>query len=268
MKKKLTLLLMLAATIAFLSGCSAVENKEGFFYSIFVAPFDFSLDYLGNLFGGSYGMAIVVITIIIRLVLMPFMLRTYKRQQGMKVKMDKMRPEMEDIQKRLKETKDKEEQMKLQQEMMGLYKKHDVNPLNMGCLPVVIQMPIIMGLYFAILYSPDVRSHEFLWFNLGSPDIAMTLIAGAVYFFQAKVSLWTMPEQQQKQMKFFIYLSPIMIMFISFTSMAALPVYWAVGGILLIIQTFIGRKFYSQHPEKALESVEETDAAETTEEKK
>ncbi|MFP3514284.1 YidC/Oxa1 family membrane protein insertase, partial [Peribacillus sp. SIMBA_075] len=80
-----------------------------------------------------YGMAIVVITIIIRLVLMPFMLRTYKRQQGMKVKMDKMRPEMEDIQKRLKETKDKEEQMKLQQEMMGLYKKHDVNPLNMGC---------------------------------------------------------------------------------------------------------------------------------------
>ena len=225
---------MLAATIAFLSGCSAVENKEGFFYTIFVAPFDFSLDYLGNLFGGSYGMAIVVITIIIRLVLMPFMLRTYKRQQGMKVKMDKMRPEMEDIQKRLKETKDKEEQMKLQQEMMGLYKKHDVNPLNMGCLPVVIQMPIIMGLYFAILYSPDVRSHE----------------------FQAKVSLWTMPEQQQKQMKFFIYLSPVMIMFISFTSMAALPVYWAVGGILLIIQTFIGRKFYSEHPEKALEAVE------------
>jgi len=192
LKKKITLLMMMALAVVLLSGCSAVENKEGFFYSIFVKPFDFSLDYLGDLFGGSYGMAIVVITIIIRLVLMPFMLRTYKRQQGMKVKMDKMRPEMEGIQKRLKETKDKEEQMKLQQEMMGLYKKHEVNPLNMGCLPVVIQMPIIMGLYFAILYSP-----------------------------------------------------------------AALPVYWAVGGILLIIQTFIGRKFYSNHPEKALEAVEE-----------
>jgi len=256
LKKKFMLMSMLTAVVLFLSGCSAVENIEGFFYSVFVAPLDFSLDYLGNLFHGSYGLAIVAITIVIRLVLMPFMLRTYKRQQGMKIKMDAMRPEMEDIQKRLKETKDKEEQMKLQQEMMGLYKKHDVNPLNMGCLPVIIQMPIVMGLYFAILYSPEVRTHEFLWFNLGEPDIAMTLIAGAVYFFQAKISLWTMPEQQQKQMKLFIYISPIMIMFISFSSMAALPVYWTVGGILLIIQTFIGRKFYSNHPEKALEAVE------------
>lgn len=261
LKNKFILISMLAAAVLFLSGCSAVEKKEGIFYSIFVAPFDFSLDYLGNLFNGSYGLAIVAITVVIRLVLMPFMLRTYKRQQGMKVKMDAMRPEMEDIQKRLKETKDKEEQMKLQQEMMGLYKKHEVNPLNMGCLPVVIQMPIVMGLYFAIRYSPEVLTHEFLWFNLGKPDIAMTLIAGAVYFFQARVSLWTMPEQQQKQMKLFIYISPVMIMFISFTSMAALPVYWTVGGILLIIQTFIGRKFYSAHPEKALEAVE-------TEEKK
>lgn len=256
-KKKLTLLSLLTAAVLLLSGCSSVENKEGFFYSIFVAPFDFSLDYLGNLFNGSYGMAIVAITVIIRLVLMPFMLRTYKRQQGMKVKMDAMRPEMEDIQKRIKETKEKEEQMKLQQEMMGLYKKHEVNPLNMGCLPVVIQMPIIMGLYFAILYSPDVKAHEFLWFNLGTPDIVMTLIAGAVYFFQARVSLWTMPEQQKKQMKMFVYISPLMIMFVSFTSMAALPVYWTVGGILLIIQTFIGRKFYSNHPEIAVEAVED-----------
>lgn len=252
-KKKASLFFMLTAAVLLLSGCSSVENKEGFFYSVFVQPFDWSLDYLGTLFNGSYGLAIVAITVIIRLVLMPFMLRTYKHQQAMKVKMDAMRPEMEDIQKRLKATKDREEQMKIQQEMMGLYKKHQVNPLNMGCLPVVIQMPIIMGLYFAILYSPDVRSHQFLWFNLGSPDIIMTLIAGVVYFFQARVSLWTMPEQQKKQMAAFIYISPVMIMFISFTSMAALPVYWAVGGLLLIFQTYLGRKFYQQHPEKAVE---------------
>ena len=264
-KKKISLLAMLAVSVVLLSGCASVENKEGYFYTIFVAPFDFSLDYLGNLFNGSYGLAIVAITVIIRLVLMPFMLKTYKRQQGMKVKMDRMRPEMEGIQKRLKETKDKDEQMTLQKEMMGLYKKHDVNPINMGCLPVIIQMPIIMGLYFAILYSPEVRTHEFLWFNLGEPDIAMMLIAGVVYFFQARVSLWTMPEQQKKQMAMFIYLSPVIIMFISFTSMAALPVYWTVGGILLIIQTFIGRKFYAEHPEKALEAVE---PAEPVEDKK
>uniref|UniRef100_UPI00406C144F membrane protein insertase YidC n=1 Tax=Chryseomicrobium sp. FSL W7-1435 TaxID=2921704 RepID=UPI00406C144F len=253
-KKKWSLAALLVATVLFLSGCSGVENKEGTFYSIFVRPFDWALDYFGTLFNGSYGLAIIAITVIIRVVLMPLMLRNYKAQQGMKVKMDKLKPEMDDIQKRLKETKSKEDQMALQQEMMGLYRKHNVNPLNMGCLPILIQMPIIMGLYFAILYSEDVKTHEFIWFSLGSPDIAMTLIAGIVYFAQAKVSLWTVPEQQKQQMKIMIWISPIMIMLISFTSMAALPLYWTVGGLLLIFQTYLGRKFYSEHPEKAVDA--------------
>ena len=106
-----------------------------------------------------------------------------------------------------------------------------------------------MGLYFAILYSPEVKETKFLWFNLGSPDMIMMLIAGAVYFVQARVSLWTMPDQQKQQMKMFIYLSPIMIMFISFKAVAALPLYWAVGGILLIFQTYLGRKLYFKEPE-------------------
>ena len=253
LKKKIGLLSILVLAAMVLSGCAGIENKEGYFYNIFVKPFDFLLDFFGELFNGSYGLAIIAITVIIRLVLMPLMLRNYKHQQGMKVKMDAMKPEMDEIQKKIKATKEKEEQMKLQQEMMGLYRKHNVNPLNMGCLPVLIQMPIVMGLYFAILYSPDVKSHQFLWYSLGAPDIAMTLIAGAVYFVQAKVSLWTVPEQQKQQMKMFVYISPIMIMFVSFSSMSALPLYWTIGGILLILQTYIGRKFYSDHPEKAIE---------------
>jgi len=252
-KKKIGLLSMIVLAAVLLSGCAGVENKEGFFYSVFVRPFDFLLNFFGDLFGGSFGLAIIAITVLIRLVLMPLMLRNYKSQQGMKVKMDAMKPEMEEIQKKIKASKDKEEQTKLQQEMMGLYRKHNVNPLNMGCLPMLIQMPIIMGLYFAILYSPDVKSHQFLWFSLGDPDIIMMLIAGAVYFIQAKVSLWTVPEQQKQQMKMMIYISPIMIMFVSFTSMSALPLYWTVGGLLLIFQTWLGRKFYSNHPEKAVD---------------
>lgn len=234
-------------TAVLLSGCAGVQNKEGTFYNTFVKPMEWLLDFFSGQFNGSYGLAIIIITVIIRLILMPFMLKNYKSQQTMKVKMDALRPEMEDIQAKLKLAKEKgekEEQAKLQQEMMGLYSKHGVNPLNMGCLPLIIQMPIIMGLYFAILYSPEVANHRFLWFNLGEPDMVMMVLAGAVYFVQARVSLWTMPEQQKKQMKAFIYLSPIMIMFISFQAMAALPVYWAVGGILLIFQTYLGRKFY------------------------
>ncbi|MBG9454619.1 OxaA precursor [Lysinibacillus sphaericus] len=249
--RNLKLFSMLGLAVFVLSGCQAVQNKEGFFYSIFVKPMEFLLEFFGNtIFSGSYGLAIIAITVLIRLVLMPIMLKNYRQQQKMKTKMDAFKPEMEVVQKKMKEAKTKEEQMQYQQEMMALYQKHGINPLNMGCLPMLIQMPIIMGLYFSILYSTDVKTHEFLWFSLGSPDIAMTIVAGVVYLVQARVSLWTVPEQQKAQMKMFIYISPIMIVFISMSSMAALPLYWSVSGALLIIQTYIGRKFYSEHPEK------------------
>ncbi|HWI47802.1 MAG TPA: membrane protein insertase YidC [Rummeliibacillus sp.] len=253
MKKKLGLISMLGLVPFVLAGCDSVKNQQGFFYSTFVKPMEFLLDFIGNnVFAGNYGAAIIVITVLIRLILMPIMLKNYKNQQGMKEKMDKLKPEMDEIQKKLKEAKTKEEQMVLQQEMMGLYKKHNVNPMNMGCLPVIIQMPIIMGLYYSILYSSEVQAHHFLWFELGKPDIVMTIIAGVVYFVQAQVSLWTVPEQQKSQMKMMMYISPIMIMFISYTSMSALPLYWSVSGAILIFQTYLGRKFYSQHPEKAV----------------
>ena len=242
---------LLVGVLLVLTGCQSVENEEGFFYDLFVKPMDSLLDFLGNsVFNGSYGLAIIAITVAIRLILMPLMLRNYRKQAVMKTKMDIVKPKMEEIQARMKEAKTKEEQMAIQQEMLNLYREHQINPLNMGCLPIVIQMPIIMGLYFAILYSGDVKSHEFLWFNLGSPDFIMTLIAGFIYLVQAQVSLWTVPESQKQQMKWMIYISPIMIMVISFTSMAALPLYWSVGGFILIVQTYIGRKFYSDVPEQ------------------
>lgn len=260
--KRLGLLSIITTAALFLSGCAGVQNKEGNFYNFFVRPMEGLLELFSGFFNGSYGFAIIVITVLIRLLLMPLMLRNYKSQQEMKVKMDALRPEMEDIQNRLKvarEQNDKDEQMKLQQEMMGLYQKHGVNPLNMGCLPLLIQMPIIMGLYFAILYSPEVGEQKFLWFNLGEPDMIMMLVAGTVYFVQARVSLWTMPEQQKQQMKMFIYLSPIMIMFISLKAMAALPLYWAVGGLLLIIQTYLGRKMYYKEVEPIVETPKQSD---------
>ena len=247
--KRLKLGGLLVVVLLVLTGCQSVENEEGFFYDLFVKPMDILLDFLGNtVFNGSYGLAIIAITIAIRLILMPLMLRNYRKQAVMKTKMDIVKPKMEEIQARMKEAKTKEEQMAIQQEMLNLYREHQINPLNMGCLPIVIQMPIIMGLYFAILYSGDVKNHGFLWFNLGSPDFIMTLIAGFIYLVQAQVSLWTVPESQKQQMKWMIYISPIMIMVISFTSMAALPLYWSVGGFILIVQTYVGRKFYSDVP--------------------
>lgn len=253
LKKKLFLFFMLVITATMLGGCSGVANQTGFFYDFFVRPFAWLIHEIGIALGGNFGLALIIITLLIRLVLMPFMLKTYKNQQLMKVKMDKLKPEMEEIQKRSKQAKNQEEQQKIQLEMMELYKKHGVNPLNMGCLPILIQMPILMGLYYAIRSSKEIASHTFLWFNLGHSDMTMTILAGLVYFTQAQVSLATVLEEQRKQMRLFSYMSPVMIIFISLNAPAALPLYWAVGGIFLIIQTYIGRKYYMQHPEKAKE---------------
>jgi YidC/Oxa1 family membrane protein insertase len=244
-KRSFSILLLLALTTILLSACSAADGKgDGFFHTYFVEPFIVSIHFLAELFNGNYGLSIILVTLIIRLILLPFMLKQYKNQMDMKEKMDGLKPEMEDIQKRLKEESDPKKKQELQQEMMGLYQKHGVNPLNMGCLPILIQMPILTGFYYAIRGSEEIATHQFLWFSLGHPDIIITLIAGVIYYFQFKVSQASMPAAQQQQMKFMGLLSPLMIVVFSFSSPAALPLYWAVGGLFLILQTWLSRKVY------------------------
>jgi YidC/Oxa1 family membrane protein insertase len=245
-RSTITTIFLLALSTLLLSACSAQPGKSssGFFNHYFVEPFVFSIHAVANLFNGSYGLSIILITLIIRLVLMPLMLGQYKKQMAMKGKMDALKPEMDAIQQKMKTEKDPKKKQELQQEMMGLYQKHGVNPLNMGCLPIIIQMPILTGFYYAIRGSKEIASHNFLWFSLGHPDIALTLIAGVIYYFQFKVSQSTMPSAQQAQMKYMGLMSPLMIVMFSFSAPAALPLYWAVGGTFLIVQQYISRKLY------------------------
>lgn len=243
--KNFLLLLMLSISAILLTACSSQSGQNtGWFHHTFVLPFTHIIHETAVFFHGSYGLAIIAITLVIRLVLMPFMLKQYKKQQEMKEKMEKIKPEMDRIQKKLKNAKETAEKQKLQQEMMGLYKEHGVNPLNMGCLPMLIQMPILMGFYYAIRGSAEIASHSFLWFNLGHSDIWITAIAGIVYYLQFKVSQSNLTDEQQKQMKFMGLISPIMIVMVSLNAPAALPLYWTVGGIFLILQSLLGKKLY------------------------
>lgn len=179
------------------------------------------------------------------MLLVPLMLKQYKTQMNFKQKMEQMKPDMDSIQEKLKQEKDPQKQQELQRQLLGVYSKHGVNPLtSMGCLPMLIQMPVLMAFYFAIVSSKEIASHSFLWFSLGHSDLLLTLIAGAIYFIQAKVSQRTMPVNQQAQMKILLYVSPILIMVVSFTVGAALPLYWSVGGLFLIIQTLVAQKLY------------------------
>jgi YidC/Oxa1 family membrane protein insertase len=231
-----------------LSGCSATGSNTGIFHSYLVNPMTSMIDFNATLFHGNYGWAIILMTLIIRLVIMPLTVKQYKTQNVMKIKMNALKPEMTAIQEKLKTVTDATKKAELQKELMGLYQKHGVNPLNMGCLPMLIQMPILMGFYYAIKGSHEIATHSFLWFNLGQANIVMAIIAGIIYYLQSKISLQQMPEEQQKQMKMMTMLSPMMILFISFSAPAALPLYWSIGGLFLIGQSMLLNRIYKKQP--------------------
>lgn len=244
-------LLLSIGLLIIITGCqtstTSVNNGDsiGFYHRYFVQPLAWLMEWLAHFFQGNYGYAIIAITLLIRIVLLPLMLKQYKGSQEMQRKMGVMQPELKELQARYKGKTDPQEKQKMQQEMMALYQKHQYNPLNIGCLPMLIQLPILTGLYYAIRGSEALANHSFLWFQLGQPDVIMPFIAAAVYYFQFKVSQRGLVQTpQQQQMAWIGYLSPVMMGLFSFAAPAALPLYWTVGGLFLIGQTVLGQKLY------------------------
>ena len=172
MKKKALLPLFLGIMV-FLAGCdySKPEKRSGFFYNTFVDPMKNVLDWLGNnLLNDNYGLAIIILVLVIRIILLPFMLSNYKNSHMMRQKMKVAKPEVEKIQEKVKRARTQEEKMAANQELMQVYKKYDMNPIKsmLGCLPMLIQLPIIMGLYFVLkdqLVDGLFKYPHFLWFD-------------------------------------------------------------------------------------------------------
>lgn len=247
--KKYRFIILLLVFIMILSGCSGNftpvdSNSTGFFDHYFVYPFSLLIKKIASLLSGNYAISIIVITLGIRLILMPFMVKQMKQGEKSKEMMAVMKPEMEEIQAKYKKKKNTEDQMAMQKEMTELYKKHDFNPLSsmLGCLPLIIQMPILIGFYYAIRRTPEILGQPFLWFELGDTNLLFVAIAVIIYFVQSRVSLIGLDEAQRKQMAIMGLISPVMIGFISLNVPAALPLYWAVGGLFIIAQTLFVKK--------------------------
>src|SRR5699024_2343237 len=138
---------------------------------------------------GNYGVAIVIITINIRLELMPFFIKQSKNSEESQGKMAVMKPEMKEIQEKYKGKNNREDQLEMQKELNDLYQKHNFNPVKMvtGCLPMILQMPILIGFYYAIRRTPEIAEQSFLWFSLGETDILFVIVAVIIYYLQAKV---------------------------------------------------------------------------------
>lgn len=276
MKKIFAITLGILTTIL-LTGCSP-DKREGFFYETFVKPMDIFLKYIYDIVG-NWGMAIVIITLIIRIIILPFMMKTYKTQRESRKGMELARPELSVVQEKLSELKKAEvraitkedkvriraEQMELQREQMDIMKKYNANPISLGgCLPILIQMPFLSGLYFTLvnpLYSAGIVDSTFLgYFNLGTRSYVLPVIAFIVYFAQTKLTMTLMPqasvqpgqEAMAEQMKVMQWISPVMIALFSFYVAGAVAVYYIVGGIFMIGQTYLGYKIYPPYkPEKS-----------------
>ncbi|MGN5883518.1 MULTISPECIES: membrane protein insertase YidC [Staphylococcus] len=272
---KIKYILLLALTTVLLAGCdySKSSNRDGFFFNTFAKPMDQLLHWLGHNLNNNYGLAIIVIVLVIRLVMLPFMLSQTKNGQIMRKVMEFAKPDMKEAQEKVKRARTQEEKMEAQQEMMKVYKKYDINPMKnmLGCLPILIQMPVLFGLYVALKWPSQggILDHpNFLWFKLTEPDIWITIIAGVLYFLQSLVSLENMPKEQRQMGYMMMIISPIFIVYISLTSASALGLYWSVSAIFMIVQMFFANRYYSKVADEEVARIKREQAKKEGKDKK
>ena len=241
MKKRAALLLMLTVLSVFLAGCTEFnepiyDTSEGFWNKYIVWPI-VSLVVAFKELLGTYGLGIIAVTIIIRLVLLPLMI---KQAQNSK-RMQQVQPMMAALKEKYK-SKDAVTQQKYREEMQRVMTEQKVNPAA-GCLPVLIQMPIIIGLYHAISRmnaTPEIEIGTLFWFELATPSITLAIIAGLLQF----AVLRTGPALDNPQMKVMMYIMPFIIIIFGSFLPAALTLYWVIGNIISIIQNiFIYKPF-------------------------
>ena len=244
MNKRLLIILMLVSVTLLLSGCTEYnqpiyEDSNGFWNEFIVWPLVSFITLFKELLG-TYGLGIVMVTIIIRLAILPLMIKQTKSAK----KMQDVQPELAKLKQKYS-SKDAATQQKYQQEMMALFKDKGVNPAA-GCLPVVIQMPILIGFYHAISRmnsTPEINLGSFLWFPLAEPSIILAVLAGIMQF----LVLRTGPAMDNPQMKIMMYFMPVMIIGFGIFLPSALTLYWVIGNIISLMQNMVIYKPWEKH---------------------
>lgn len=217
-----------------------LNNYEGIWTSFFVKPLSWLIIKIGILVE-SYGLAIILSALLIRIILMPFTAKTARQSENMK----KAQPELERLEKKYRGKESQEAQMQKAQEMMLIYKKFDINPVS-GCLLAFIQMPLLFAFYEAIIRTPAIFESEFLSLQMATTTLVgiqqgnyiyilfIVLILGTTYISFRK----TLKDQSamQAQMKYTIYFMLALIFIASLTLPTALGIYWITSSLFTILQ--------------------------------
>lgn len=202
--------------------------------------------------GNDIGLAIIILTVLIKIVLLPFGIQAIKSQKIMQ----ELQPKLEELKKQFKDQKEK-----LASETMRLYREQKVNPLS-SCLPLLIQFPFLIAVYqafnvglttnnFDILYpfvaNPGAINHlAFGFINMAAPNIALAVLAGAAQYFQTKMFPMQKPAVQTpgakdenmlaSMNKSMMYFMPVMTILIGMQLPGGLTFYWLLTTLLTIVQ--------------------------------
>lgn len=198
-----------------------------------------------NQYTRNYGWAIVVLTFIIKLVLYPLQ---HKSNLSMK-KMQRVNPKVEAIKAKYKKSRtDAEQRNKMNMEMMQLYQKEGINPMA-GCLPLVIQLPILWGFYNLLSRAIELRGAPWiLWIRDLSekdPTYVLPILMTATMFLQTYLTPATGDPTQRKM----FLIMPLVFGFMFKDFPSGLVLYWLVQNILTIIQMLIMNKWWKDHPD-------------------
>ena len=267
--KRIALSIMGVAMLLVLTGCVQVDKATGqptgFIWNTIGAPMAEAIKYFATDKGLGFGVAIIIVTIIVRLIILPLGIYQSWKATLHSEKMNALKHVLEPHQTRLKEAETQEEKLEAQQALFAAQKEHGISMFGgVGCFPLLIQMPFFSAIYFAAQHTEGVAEASFLGIALGSPSWILIACAGVLYYVQSLLSLHGVEDEtQREQLKKMIYMSPMMIVMFSIFSPASVTLYWVVGGFMMILQQFIVnyiirpklrkkvREEYAKNPPKA-----------------
>lgn len=250
--KKLATLGGISSLLIFLSACAQQNGKQlqaptkgiyGTLYNLVGKNLMHLMEWIASNLptANSYGIAILLITLVVRLILLPAMLNQQRKMTESQEKNKILKPQLDIIQKQMKKPGiTQEETLRLNQMMQDVYKKNGTSMIpSMGCLTLLIQLPIFSGLYQAVAYSPDIYKSTFFGIQLGHSSIVITIAATVFYLLQSFVMLQGVAPEQRKAMQTSAMLSPIMTFVFCLMYNAGLGLYFLAGGVIILIQQLI-----------------------------
>jgi len=223
--------------------------ERGLWDQIFVVPLAWYIVRVAAIVQ-NYGIAVMLVGLLIKIVLTPLSIKTAKQSQNMK----KAQPELAKLEKKYKDKKEQDAMMQKSQEMMAIYKKYNVNPIS-SCLPTFMQLPLFLAFLAAINRTPAIFEETLWTFQLGTTPwvginsgnylylILIALIIATTYL-SFKFNMNTMGSQeQQKQMKFMMNFMLIFISIASFSLPTAIALYWVVTNGFMVVQNLAIKKW-------------------------